>query len=177
MELVIIKRVLKPEGTCIIVKRILILTSVCLTGAGVQLLPSQWLSHLLSGLGGNSRGTRGCEFTSCSVAFALLAFVSYCSYFTNSPLFFLQSCSWIPFFRFLLIPILSQEAPKLFNKEDFLPLDPTQELIFPPELIVSFFFVFTFFSSSTLKRSDLKQRVKTHQHPSDYEERGGATAR
>lgn len=140
MELVIIKRVLKPEGTCIIVKKILILTSVCLTGAGVQLLPSQRLSHLLSGLGGNSRGTRGCEFTSCPAAFALLAFVSYCLYFTNSPLFFLQSCSWIPFFRCLVIPILSQEAPKLFNKEDFLPLDPTQELIFPPELIVSFFF-------------------------------------
>ncbi|XP_075904659.1 aldehyde oxidase 6 isoform X2 [Nelusetta ayraudi] len=28
------------------------------------------------------------------------------------------------------------EAPKLFNKEEFLPLDPTQELIFPPELIL-----------------------------------------
>ncbi|CAL8306974.1 unnamed protein product [Merluccius merluccius] len=26
-------------------------------------------------------------------------------------------------------------APQLFNKEDFLPLDPTQELIFPPELM------------------------------------------
>lgn len=35
--------------------------------------------------------------------------------------------------------LVSQESPKLFNKEDFLPLDPTQELIFPPELIVSFF--------------------------------------
>ncbi|KAK0132650.1 Aldehyde oxidase 2 [Merluccius polli] len=28
-------------------------------------------------------------------------------------------------------------APQLFNKEDFLPLDPTQELIFPPELMTS----------------------------------------
>lgn len=30
-----------------------------------------------------------------------------------------------------------QKSPQLFNKEDFLPLDSTQELIFPPELIVS----------------------------------------
>lgn len=30
-----------------------------------------------------------------------------------------------------------QEKPQLFDKEVFLPLDPTQELIFPPELIVS----------------------------------------
>ncbi|KAF7648726.1 hypothetical protein LDENG_00152770 [Lucifuga dentata] len=29
-----------------------------------------------------------------------------------------------------------QEAPQLFDKDDFLPLDPTQELIFPPELIL-----------------------------------------
>ncbi|XP_058474041.1 aldehyde oxidase 6 isoform X1 [Solea solea] len=29
-----------------------------------------------------------------------------------------------------------QEKPQLFNKEEFLPLDPTQELIFPPELIL-----------------------------------------
>ncbi|XP_058474050.1 aldehyde oxidase 6 isoform X2 [Solea solea] len=29
-----------------------------------------------------------------------------------------------------------QEKQQLFNKEDFLPLDPTQELIFPPELIL-----------------------------------------
>lgn len=29
-----------------------------------------------------------------------------------------------------------QEKPQLFNNEEFLPLDPTQELIFPPELIV-----------------------------------------
>ncbi|KAG7258328.1 hypothetical protein CRUP_028212 [Coryphaenoides rupestris] len=28
-----------------------------------------------------------------------------------------------------------QSTPQLFNKEDFLPLDPTQELIFPPELM------------------------------------------
>uniref|UniRef100_A0A7N8XUF6 Aldehyde oxidase 6 n=1 Tax=Mastacembelus armatus TaxID=205130 RepID=A0A7N8XUF6_9TELE len=30
----------------------------------------------------------------------------------------------------------AQEKPKLFDKEGFLPLDPTQELIFPPELIL-----------------------------------------
>ncbi|KAM4627027.1 aldehyde oxidase 2-like isoform 1-T1 [Discoglossus pictus] len=30
----------------------------------------------------------------------------------------------------------SQRTPKLFNKEDFLPLDKTQELIFPPELML-----------------------------------------
>lgn len=30
-----------------------------------------------------------------------------------------------------------QEKPQLFDKLDLLPLDPTQELIFPPELIVS----------------------------------------
>ncbi|XP_034155428.2 aldehyde oxidase 1 isoform X1 [Pangasianodon hypophthalmus] len=29
----------------------------------------------------------------------------------------------------------SPEKPELFNKEEFLPLDPTQDLIFPPELI------------------------------------------
>ncbi|XP_034072758.1 aldehyde oxidase 1-like isoform X2 [Gymnodraco acuticeps] len=29
-----------------------------------------------------------------------------------------------------------REKPRLFNKEEFLPLDPTQELIFPPELIL-----------------------------------------
>lgn len=29
-----------------------------------------------------------------------------------------------------------QEKPQLFDKDKFLPLDPTQELIFPPELIV-----------------------------------------
>ncbi|XP_047432985.1 aldehyde oxidase 1-like isoform X1 [Mugil cephalus] len=29
-----------------------------------------------------------------------------------------------------------QEKPRLFGKEEFLPLDPTQELIFPPELIL-----------------------------------------
>ncbi|XP_034408414.1 aldehyde oxidase 6 isoform X3 [Cyclopterus lumpus] len=28
------------------------------------------------------------------------------------------------------------EKPRLFDKEDFLPLDPTQELIFPPELML-----------------------------------------
>uniref|UniRef100_UPI0037E97E2D aldehyde oxidase 6 n=1 Tax=Semicossyphus pulcher TaxID=241346 RepID=UPI0037E97E2D len=28
------------------------------------------------------------------------------------------------------------ESPQLFDKEEFLPLDPTQELIFPPELIL-----------------------------------------
>ncbi|XP_030265629.1 aldehyde oxidase 1-like isoform X2 [Sparus aurata] len=28
------------------------------------------------------------------------------------------------------------EKPQLFNKDEFLPLDPTQELIFPPELIL-----------------------------------------
>ncbi|KAM4627029.1 aldehyde oxidase 1-like [Discoglossus pictus] len=30
----------------------------------------------------------------------------------------------------------SQRTPKLFNKEDFLPLDKTQEIIFPPELML-----------------------------------------
>uniref|UniRef100_A0A7N6AQ18 FAD-binding PCMH-type domain-containing protein n=1 Tax=Anabas testudineus TaxID=64144 RepID=A0A7N6AQ18_ANATE len=30
-----------------------------------------------------------------------------------------------------------QEKPQLFDKNDFLPLDPTQELIFPPELITA----------------------------------------
>uniref|UniRef100_A0A4W6EU63 Aldehyde oxidase 1 n=1 Tax=Lates calcarifer TaxID=8187 RepID=A0A4W6EU63_LATCA len=30
-----------------------------------------------------------------------------------------------------------QEKPQLFDKDDFLPLDPTQELIFPPELIMA----------------------------------------
>ncbi|KAM8934727.1 aldehyde oxidase 1-like [Pelodytes ibericus] len=30
-----------------------------------------------------------------------------------------------------------KDSPKLFNKEDFLPLDSTQELIFPPELMLS----------------------------------------
>uniref|UniRef100_A0A8C2XNL5 xanthine dehydrogenase n=1 Tax=Cyclopterus lumpus TaxID=8103 RepID=A0A8C2XNL5_CYCLU len=29
------------------------------------------------------------------------------------------------------------EKPRLFDKEDFLPLDPTQELIFPPELMAA----------------------------------------
>uniref|UniRef100_A0A8D3D478 Xanthine dehydrogenase/oxidase n=1 Tax=Scophthalmus maximus TaxID=52904 RepID=A0A8D3D478_SCOMX len=29
-----------------------------------------------------------------------------------------------------------QEKPQLFDREEFLPLDPTQELIFPPELIL-----------------------------------------
>uniref|UniRef100_A0A4W6ETN6 Aldehyde oxidase 1 n=1 Tax=Lates calcarifer TaxID=8187 RepID=A0A4W6ETN6_LATCA len=29
------------------------------------------------------------------------------------------------------------EKPQLFDKDDFLPLDPTQELIFPPELIMA----------------------------------------
>ncbi|XP_077958818.1 aldehyde oxidase 6 isoform X1 [Gasterosteus aculeatus] len=29
-----------------------------------------------------------------------------------------------------------EEKPRLFDKEEFLPLDPTQELIFPPELIL-----------------------------------------
>lgn len=29
-----------------------------------------------------------------------------------------------------------QETPQLFDKSEFLPLDPTQELIFPPELIL-----------------------------------------
>lgn len=28
-------------------------------------------------------------------------------------------------------------SSKLFSEEEFLPLDPTQELIFPPELMVS----------------------------------------
>uniref|UniRef100_A0A4W6EPK5 Aldehyde oxidase 1 n=1 Tax=Lates calcarifer TaxID=8187 RepID=A0A4W6EPK5_LATCA len=32
--------------------------------------------------------------------------------------------------------------PQLFDKDDFLPLDPTQELIFPPELIVSHHMLF-----------------------------------
>uniref|UniRef100_A0A8D3C8T5 Aldehyde oxidase 6 n=1 Tax=Scophthalmus maximus TaxID=52904 RepID=A0A8D3C8T5_SCOMX len=36
-------------------------------------------------------------------------------------------------YSFLLI---SQEKPQLFDREEFLPLDPTQELIFPPELIL-----------------------------------------
>lgn len=58
---------------------IIILTSVCLTWAGVQLLSNQWLSHLLSGHGENSRGKGGCEFISCHAAFA---FVS-CLYFSN----------------------------------------------------------------------------------------------
>lgn len=40
----------------------------------------------------------------------------------------------ISVYSFLLI---SQEKPQLFDREEFLPLDPTQELIFPPELIVS----------------------------------------
>lgn len=34
---------------------------------------------------------------------------------------------------------LSQQvilSPSLFNPEDFMPLDPTQEPIFPPELLV-----------------------------------------
>lgn len=31
---------------------------------------------------------------------------------------------------------------ELFNKEEFLPLDPTQDLIFPPELIVRNIFKF-----------------------------------
>nr|AND62518.1 aldehyde oxidase 1 [Oryzias sinensis] len=30
----------------------------------------------------------------------------------------------------------SKKNPELFNKDEFLPLDPTQELIFPPELIL-----------------------------------------
>lgn len=30
-----------------------------------------------------------------------------------------------------------QKTPRLFDEEEFVPLDPTQELIFPPELIVS----------------------------------------
>ena len=32
-------------------------------------------------------------------------------------------------------PVL-QSAPQLFPTEDLLPLDPTQDLIFPPELMV-----------------------------------------
>lgn len=32
-----------------------------------------------------------------------------------------------------------QEPPQLFDESEFVPLDPTQELIFPPELIVSGF--------------------------------------
>uniref|UniRef100_A0A8D3DLR3 xanthine dehydrogenase n=1 Tax=Scophthalmus maximus TaxID=52904 RepID=A0A8D3DLR3_SCOMX len=39
----------------------------------------------------------------------------------------------ISVYSFLLI---SQEKPQLFDREEFLPLDPTQELIFPPELIL-----------------------------------------
>lgn len=30
-----------------------------------------------------------------------------------------------------------QEPPRLLDGNEFVPLDPTQELIFPPELIVS----------------------------------------
>lgn len=33
--------------------------------------------------------------------------------------------------------LILQGKPQLFDKSEFLPLDPTQQLIFPPELIVS----------------------------------------
>lgn len=36
-----------------------------------------------------------------------------------------------------LCPRVLQDAPQLFDKDDLLPLDSTQELIFPPELVVS----------------------------------------
>lgn len=37
----------------------------------------------------------------------------------------------------LIVFSLFKASSKLFSEEEFLPLDPTQELIFPPELMVS----------------------------------------
>lgn len=36
-----------------------------------------------------------------------------------------------------LTPLRFQEPPRLLDGNQFVPLDPTQELIFPPELMVS----------------------------------------
>ena len=38
----------------------------------------------------------------------------------------------------LICPLFQQVtlSPSLFNPEEFMPLDPTQEPIFPPELLV-----------------------------------------
>ena len=51
--------------------------------------------------------------------------------------------SWINHFQVQLMYIIinffsySQDAKSLFNAAEFAPFDPTQEIIFPPELVNS----------------------------------------
>lgn len=47
----------------------------------------------------------------------------------------------------LLVFFLFKVSTRLFSTDEFQPLDPTQELIFPPELMVIFAAYGLFFSS------------------------------